>query len=142
MKYKRMISLLLVVVMTLGLLSGCGGEPDAPQESQAGNQETMVDEELLRAISYGIVTQGELTNSSRTITYAEFCAMLTKVVAMRGEQYVPEWETLAAAALQSDEPMQQDDALLALFEASVVMGIDREQIVMMEDWEGRSTAAD
>ena len=46
MNYKRMISLLLAFVMVLGMLSGCSGEPDAPQESQAGNQETMVDEEI------------------------------------------------------------------------------------------------
>lgn len=54
---------------------------------------------------------------------------------------MPEWEALDAAALQSDEPMQQDDALLAMFEASIVMGIDREQVVM-GGWEGLSNAAD
>ena len=55
MNYKRMISLLLAFVMVLGMLSGCSGEPDAPQESQAGNQETMVDEEIQKAIDLGLV---------------------------------------------------------------------------------------
>lgn len=126
---KRFVALLLAAVIIFSLV-GCGSEINETS-----------DEELLRAVSYGIVTAEELTDVSRTITYAEFCAMLTKVVAMRGEQFVPEWESLAADALQSDEPMQQDDALLAMFEASVVMGIDREQVVM-KDWEELSDAAD
>lgn len=133
---KRFIALLLATMIIFSLV-GCGGEKGAESLSDSAT----LDDELLRAVSYGIVTVDELTDLSRTITYAEFCAMLTKVVAMRGEQYIPEWETLAAAALQSDEPMQQDDALLAMFEASVVMGIDREQVVM-GDWEADSTAAD
>lgn len=137
---KRFIALLLATVIIFSLV-GCGGEKSETSTPESPPDAATLDEELLRAISYGFVTDDELTDLSRTITYAEFCAMLTKVVAMRGEQYVPEWESLAVTALQSDEPMQQDDALLAMFEASVVMGIDREQVVM-EDWEGRSTAAD
>ena len=51
---------------------------------------------------------------------------------------VPAWEELAAAALASDETMQRDDALLAMFEASIIMGIDRDESGWV-DWESVSS---
>ena len=62
-----------------------------------------------------------------TVTYKQFCELLTHVVSMRGEEFVFAWKELAEAALSSNEPMQRDDVLLAMFEASMVMGIDRDE---------------
>ena len=129
---RRIAAFGLAVVMFLSLAScGTGGK----------TSQSAVDDELARAVSYGIVSEDKLTDMDKTVTYSRFCELLTRIVSMRGEEFVPEWEALASDALLADEPMQRDDALLAMFEASIIMGIDREETVQ-PDWEEKSTAED
>lgn len=116
---RRIAAFVLVTAMLL-TLAACG------ENGEAKNTPT-IDEELERAVAYGLVSEDELTGMDETVTYGQFCALLTRVVAMRGEEFVPAWEELAAEALRSDEPMQRDDALLAMFEACMVMGTDRDE---------------
>lgn len=136
---RRIVTLFLVAVMILSL-SACGGE-------QKSGDLADLDAELKRAVSYGIITEEDLTDMEETITYKRFCELLTHVVAMRGKEFVHEWEELAEAALVSKEPMQRDDVLLTMFEASMVMGIDQdesqlegwdESLAKGDWWEGRS----
>lgn len=123
---KRILALCLAGALILAL-AACGEAPKVEDTP-------VLDEELERAVSYGLVSAEELSGLEETVTYSQFCGLLSKVVAMRGEDFVPAWEDLAAAALASDEPMQRDDVLLAMFEASIVMEIDRDES-LMEDWE-------
>ena len=130
---KRIIALWLTIAMLLSLVA-CG-------ENRKAADLATLDEELGRAVAYGIVSEDELTDMTRTVTYGQFCEMLTRVVAMRGDAFVPAWEDLAKAALDSDEPMQRDDALLTMFEASIVMEIDREE-GGLPDWDESITEGD
>lgn len=123
---RRIVALILAVVMILSL-SACGGD-------QKSGELAELDAELKRAVEYGIVAEDSLTNMDETITYQQFCELLTRVVTMRGEEFVPKWEKLAEVALRSDEPMQRDDVLLTMFEASMVMGIDRDES-QLEGWD-------
>ena len=119
---KRILALCLAGALILAL-AACGEAPKVEDTP-------VLDEELERAVSYGLVSAEELSGLEETVTYSQFCGLLSKVVAMRGEDFVPAWEDLAAAALASDEPMQRDDVLLAMFEASIVMEIDRDESLM------------
>ncbi len=130
---KRITALLLVLTMIFSL-AACGGEADT-DDSQ------LLKEELERAVTYGIVSEKELADMDETVTYGQFCALLSKVVAMRGDEFVSEWEKTAGAALKSQEPVQRDDALLAMFEASRVMGIERDES-LSADWEEQFTGED
>ena len=123
---KRIFALLLTVIMILSL-AACG-------ESKKSNDSADIDAELERAIAYGIVTEDDLDNMDETVTYKQFCEFLTHVVSMRGEEFVPAWEEVAAAALDSNESMQRDDVLLAMFEASIIMEIDRDE-GQLADWD-------
>lgn len=123
---KRILALCLAVAVTLSL-AACGGDERA-------DVPTSLDAELECAVAYGIVSEDELTDMDATVTYGQFCRFLTRVVAMRSESSVSAWEELAAAALVSDEPMQRDDVLLAMFEAAIVMGIDRDE-GPLEGWD-------
>lgn len=123
---KRIFALLLTVVLVLPLVA-CG-------ETNKSNNLVDLDAELERAIAYGIVTEDNLTNMDETVTYKQFSELLTHVVSMRGEEFVPAWKELAEAALSSNEPMQRDDVLLTMFEASMVMGIDRDES-QLDGWD-------
>lgn len=116
---KRMLSAFLSFALMLSL-TACGGTQPSIDSSQVVS--TALDDELERAVSYGLVSAEELTNLDAAVTYSQFCGLLTRVITMQGEELVPAWEELAAAALASDEPMQRDDALLAMFEASIIIG--------------------
>ena len=60
--------------------------------------------------------------------------MLTEIVRLREEALPPD-------ALKSEEPLQRDDAALALFEAALAMGFD-EKITNIVNWEDNSDAED
>ena len=130
---KRITALLLVLVMAFSL-AACGGEANT-------SDSRVLKEELERAVTYGIVSEKELADMDETVTYGQFCALLSKVVAMRGDEFVSEWGKVAEAALKSQEPVHRDDALLAMFEASRVMGIEKDES-LSADWEEQFTGED
>lgn len=130
---RRIVALCLAMTMIFSF-TACRGW-------QKNDNTADLDEELQRAVTYGIVSEDELTGMEKTVTYGQFCELLTRVVTMRGEEFVPEWEELAKEALNSDEPMQRDDVLLAMFEASIVMGTDRDES-QMSNWDESITEGD
>ena len=90
---RRIAAFGLAVVMLLSLAScGTGGK----------TSQSSMDDELARAVSYGIVSEDELTDMDKTVTYSRFCELLTRIVSMRGEEFVPEWEAIASDALLAD----------------------------------------
>ena len=132
--------------MFLGLLTGCGGETagEEPIEQQSVPENSIVlDDELQRASDAGLLPEEWLSDLSTTVTVAEFNKLLTKIVEMRDADLVPEWESLAEYALLHDETAQRDDAVLSIYEAAMVMGIENTGgSPAEEDWESKSTAED
>ena len=124
MNYKRMISLLLAFVMVLGMLSGCSGEPDAPQESQAGNQETMVDEEIQKAIDLGLVPEALQGDYDTQISYAEFCGILDAMIGAVRPDCLDAWQERSADFREADDPMTRMEGMLVLFYAAECTGVD------------------
>lgn len=133
---KRMIAMLLAVLMVLSLV-GCG------EGTAASGNTANLDEELQRASNAGLLPEEWLSSMSEPVTIAEFNGLLTKIVAMRNPDLVPEWESVAAQALQTEDTAQRDDAILSIFEAAMVMGIDAtEGNSTEESWEGRTPGID
>lgn len=150
MNNKSLLCIVLSFMLTVSILSGCGAKPDRGETQSADYadasvsrsvNDTIQDEELLRAIQYGIVTEDFLSEADKVVTYKEFCSMLTEIVRLRDENLVSQWENLAVNALQSDETMQRDDAVLAIFEAALVMGIDNEMVIGIQ-WQDQSDLDD
>ena len=90
---KRMLSAFLSFALMLSL-TVCGGTQPSIDSSQVVS--TALDDELERAVSYGLVSAEELTNLDAAVTYSQFCGLLTRVITMQGEELVPAWEELAA----------------------------------------------
>lgn len=79
--------------------------------------------ELSRAVSYGFVPEKLQHDFYKSITYGEFCEMLTDLATLYNASKVVDWKQKAAQALQSDVPMQRDDGALALYYAAESMGL-------------------
>lgn len=132
MKCTRMISSLLIGLMVLGALSGCNGRTagEEPPEQTAN--------ELQRASNTGLLPEEWLSSMDEPVTIAEFNSLLTKIVEMQDPALVPAWENAAVHALQKEDTAQRDDAILSIFEAAMVMGIDAiEGNSTADGWEGR-----
>ena len=71
---KRIIALLSTVILILSL-AACSG-------TNKTNNLANLDAELERAVAYGIVTEDNLANMDETVTYKQFCELLTHVVSM------------------------------------------------------------
>ncbi len=80
------------------------------------------DVEILRAISYGLVPQELQKDYDKSVTYAEFCGMLSNLIQKATPEKLPEWKKAASKALASNKVMRRDDAAVALLYASKAMG--------------------
>lgn len=80
------------------------------------------DNEILRAISYGLVPKKLQQDYDKSVTYAEFCSMLSNLVKSATPEKFSEWKKTASKALVSDKVMRRDDAAVALLYASKAMG--------------------
>jgi len=128
MKCKRLMSVLLSMIMTVGLLAGCGGSVASAAD----------DTELQKAKVVGLLPEEWLSDMQKPVTIAEFNGLLTNIVKMRDPALVPEWENVAEQALQINDVAQRDDVILSIFEAAIVMGIDKARGNHTSDgWEGR-----
>lgn len=128
MKCKRLMSVLLSMIMALGLLAGCGGSTASAAD----------DVELQKAKVVGLLPEEWLSDMQKPVTIAEFNGLLTNIVEMRDPALVPEWKSVAEPAFQTDEVAQRDDVILSIFEAAVIMGIDKVSFNdVFDKWEGR-----
>ena len=91
MKYRRILSLLLSLVLALCTLSGCGSESNTQEISESVNvadenltEETAVsvepNAELLRAIFADMMPEECCAQLEDTITFKQFNDVLTRVV--------------------------------------------------------------
>ena len=78
------------------------------------------DKEVQRAISYSFVPKEIQGDWNKTITYAEFCKMLTNYVTLYDKELVSKWKKVAALALKSKQKMQRDDGMLAILYAAQI----------------------
>ena len=81
---KRMLCLFLSLVMVLGLLSGCGSQPEQMTEKET-TQVSMIqpapDAEIQKAIDLGFVAEPLQYDYDAQINYAELCGVLDRFVA-------------------------------------------------------------
>ncbi|MBE6883270.1 MAG: hypothetical protein E7487_01545 [Ruminococcaceae bacterium] len=117
MNYKRMISLFLTFVMTLGLLSGCG----------SGTKPTAsTPEELVAVLDISEIQKEELLYMSKlgfsldrikeeTISGREMAALLDRLVEYAAPEKLEEWKDLYPAFRSSGKDLTRIDVLSVLF---------------------------
>lgn len=81
------------------------------------------DGEVLRAISYGLVPKELQRDYDKSVTYAEFCGMLSNLIQKVTPEKFSEWKNTASKGLASNKVMRRDDAAVTLLYASKAMGI-------------------
>ena len=141
MKQKSALAMLLCLMLSIGLLAGCVGA-ESSGNSDAVQSEAM-DDELMEAYDMGLLPDEWLKDMSKTVTVAEFNRQLTAVIELYDEKAVPQWEELAADALEFDELCQRDDAILSIFQSALLMNIDSERGVdSYAGLEGKCTVED
>lgn len=132
------------MAMISGILSSCGNhaaeDSQAPTESvqQDDNQgeETVKidDEEIQKAVDFGIVTPDYAAELDTQVTYAEFAAMLDAVTSAAAPERQAAWEDLSQALRDGDEPMNRGAGAVALFDCAMALEIDAEGYYMSAFW--------
>ena len=123
---KRLFALLLAIALLVPF-AACG--TSSPSEPAGSNhtassetaENTEVSEEITRAISYGLVPETLQGDYGKTVTFSQYCEMLTNLIRLWDEDRVNEWEELIALAAASDEEMRREDGILATAYAMVLM---------------------
>lgn len=118
MKKKRIFSFMLCLVM---LLSGCGRGTDTPQ---TGNQETVADEEIQKAIDLGLVPEALQGDYDAQLSYAEFCSILDNFTSLMFPDALSSWEDASANYRDADDLMTRMEGALVLLYAAENCGID------------------
>lgn len=132
-KTKRVFSLMLALVTALPLLTACSGQsaaeaPDTTEQTTVEPTEepiaaeAMLDAELLRAQSAGLLPEAWLEDMEATATFAEYANILTRAVELWNKDAVPEFEGHMRLAADADEPMKVEDGYLMLSYLWVQMG--------------------
>lgn len=117
---KRTLAMFLAAVLMLSL-AACG--TSSTQQAESSGQAAS-GEELERAAEYGIASQETLDHPEETVTYSQFCWMLSAVIEkLYGAESLAQWEDVASLALAADTPMKRADGALAIFEAAIVVGM-------------------
>lgn len=74
--------------------------------------------------SYGIIPSSLWSNPTKYITSKEFCSAITNIVNKYDPRKVDAWKKVASRALKSTNKVAADEAILAMYEAAIVMGIE------------------
>lgn len=74
--------------------------------------------------SYGIIPSSLWSSPTKYITSKEFCSAITNIVKKYDPGKVDAWKKVASKALKSKNKVAADEAVLAMYEAAMVMGID------------------
>lgn len=98
--------------------------PKADNANAAKAQEKAIstkDMEILKAISLGLVPENLQGSWDDTITYRQYCQMLSNVIAKYDSTELTKWNKLISAASVSDDPMHREDGILAMSHAAVML---------------------
>jgi len=142
---KRILSVILSLLMVLFLIpilpiedaqaSVALGAAAKSQVSLLGQAVPIKGEsqdlEVLRGIDYGFVPEKLQSDYDRTITFAQYCTMLSNMINLWDASRLAPWKEIANQALASDSEMRRDGGMLAIYEAACVMGKGAE---IHEDW--------
>jgi energy-converting hydrogenase Eha subunit F len=138
---KRMLCLFLSLVMVLGMLSGCGSQPEQMTEKKM-TQVSMIqpapDAEIQKAIDLGFVAEPLQYDYDAQINYAELCGVLDGFVAALFPEKLSDWETVSANYRNADIPMSRMEGALVLLYAAECCGVDAvgyEYNIPLEDLE-------
>ena len=74
--------------------------------------------------SYGIIPAALWKSQTKLITSKEFCGAITNIVKKKDASKVSKWKSVAKKALSSKKKVTVDEAMLAMYEAAIIMGID------------------
>ena len=130
MKFKRMISLLLATVMTLGLLSGCNNsqteqtsptqsssttlESDAPDTTEATAPVVREKAETIKARELGLIPADWEDDLSAEAEFAGFESLITALITMCDENALSVWQANVDASAFPQRAMLRDDGLVML----------------------------
>lgn len=118
---KKIISstlcIILVILLALSVFAA-GNTSTVP-----GKTVSVSDTEILRTISYGFVPVKLQGDWDKTITFSQYCTMLTNMLSRYNSKLVPQWKKTAARALASNDAMHRDHGMLATYYAACLMGI-------------------
>lgn len=151
MKRKLLLSVLLSLVLSLGLLPGCSGdgisqnpqqEPldseqsphQEPLNSKQNLQQEPLDSEILKAVELGLVTQDYTAGLETQVTYAEFAAMLDAVTTAAAPDHQAAWKSISKTFRDVDQPMKRGAGAIALFDCAMALEIDGEGYDMAALW--------
>lgn len=81
-----------------------------------------LDDEVQRAISYGLVPKEVQGDYNKTITFSQYSQLLTNLITIWDDSKLTKWKSTIAKASKSDEIMHREDGILAASYAVVVMG--------------------
>lgn len=131
---KRLLSIFLATAMLLSL-AACAGTGDDASDNPEGTAasgpsgapgpggDDFDAPVFARAKSYGFVPEDLWENPDEVITMSDLCRLLSGVVALSGEEKLERWNELAAFAIPSRNTVQRDEAILAIFEAAIALGV-------------------
>lgn len=135
MKYKRLLCLLLVVVMVLGMLSGCGNnqaEQTNPIQETPGTENTseiineldipdLWKQELHHAMELGLPMEKV---QQETISGAEMAELLDWFVQYAAPDVSDEWSKQVSELRNSNDALRRIDAMAALYLSAEMIGGD------------------
>lgn len=81
-------------------------------------------EEIKRSLELGIVPKEIQGDYNKTITYKQYCEMLTNMISKYDNSYLPKWKKLISSAGKSNDKMLREDGILTMSYAAVLMGIN------------------
>jgi len=112
----RMVKPELRVNVTLDSAGGTAGTVTSSSENI-----------FMRARSYGFVPEELWENPDKIITMSEFCRLLENIISMWNEDKLDAWREIAKLAMDSDDRVQMDEALVAIFEAAIALNAQMRQ---------------
>lgn len=138
MKYKRMISLLLATVMTLGLLAGCNNSQTeqtsptqtisetmefvAPDTTEAESSVVKEKAETIKARELGLIPEDWEDDLSAEAEFAGFESLITALITLCDENALSVWQANVDASAFPQRPMLRDDGLVLLMLAAEALG--------------------
>ena len=133
-RLKQMIGMFLTIVMILGLLSGCGGNPASVTKSTQGTTaSTQNTEEPTTAVTsekaetaaareLGIIPRDWEGDLSAEADFAGFDQMVTSLILLCEEDALSVWQKNVASTAFPGRPMRRDDGLVLLMLAAEALG--------------------
>lgn len=117
----------LTMVLTLGILCGCGGSAASEltpvsSVSASATSEVPQDPDITKAAELGIIPEGWDADLSAEADFAGFHQMMTSFIRACDESALPMWEETVNASAFPDRPMRRDDGLVLLMLAAEALG--------------------